>query len=494
MVYTTGRARIRHAQSGEIYEIDAADIVFNELDAEERSMGAEVTYVASVDHPQLGQLVWNLWEYPVGAENDRDTDIGEHELLSNIDFGLDSPTIAEERDERVQQLIDWFAERYEDPVHEMPHNSREGGYQYIYGGPYDAHDELSNNFPDVDEAIINAAVEELESDGVVDWAPVHSDEAMDEFYESMRGAEDDDNVVTELERLIDAAPAPQTDPIFSIMANGVVGLLESPDTSDAPGGDLVLEELRAVSTALLETLDGTNSHTVLLEAAGHYNEALQANSFSIQRLYARGVRFQNLVSEIDVLIKKGDLPPPPEGTRSDLNSMLDLHAAYVMSQPAGRDLAEAAERFQQVPENAAMMKSAAQEIRDAVENASGLFTDEVRAMVTTAVNDIGRGPQPQRSDQVAGTTLGNLGISLIKCVREQGINTLVGGAITTSAVGAATITSGAAGIDAVWAFLVANAQAFHFFAGALGTDLGWAEPMSRIFERLSMISLNANKK
>ena len=73
MVYVQGTARIRHAETAEIYEIDADQIDFEAVASDERGMGPETTYSAVVVHPQLGQLLWNLWEYPVGAENHRET-------------------------------------------------------------------------------------------------------------------------------------------------------------------------------------------------------------------------------------------------------------------------------------------------------------------------------------------------------------------------------------------------------------------------------------
>ena len=88
MVHVHGKARIRHAETGEVYEITPDMIDFQSVGSEERSMGAETTYSAVVDHPQLGQLVWSIWEYPEGAENDRETDVGQHELLENVDFEL----------------------------------------------------------------------------------------------------------------------------------------------------------------------------------------------------------------------------------------------------------------------------------------------------------------------------------------------------------------------------------------------------------------------
>lgn len=39
-------------------------------------MGLELHYEAVVEHPELGKIVWGLWEYPVGIENYQKTDAG----------------------------------------------------------------------------------------------------------------------------------------------------------------------------------------------------------------------------------------------------------------------------------------------------------------------------------------------------------------------------------------------------------------------------------
>lgn len=72
---------------------------------------------------------------------------------------------------QVDLMIEWFRDRYEDPVHELPYNSREGGYQWINGGPFHAQDVLEGNFGSVVsyETIMNA-VEELERESW-EWTP-----------------------------------------------------------------------------------------------------------------------------------------------------------------------------------------------------------------------------------------------------------------------------------------------------------------------------------
>lgn len=65
-------------------------------------------------------------------------------------------------EEKTAVMRNWFLEKYEDPAQHTPYNSREGGYQYIYGGPYEAAEELEGEFGDaVEEEIIANLAEEL---------------------------------------------------------------------------------------------------------------------------------------------------------------------------------------------------------------------------------------------------------------------------------------------------------------------------------------------
>ena len=59
----------------------------------------------------------------------------------------------------------WFYQNYEDPVHNCPYISSEGGYQYIHGGPYDAREELEQEFSGVgDEDVIEGLANELDDE------------------------------------------------------------------------------------------------------------------------------------------------------------------------------------------------------------------------------------------------------------------------------------------------------------------------------------------
>ena len=85
--------------------------------------------------------------------------------------------------EKIELMAVWFRSNYEDPVERTPYETAEGGYQWIWGGPYDAREELSEKFEGiVPDAWIEEAVEEVESDGLTDWAPKPKPEDYDDSW------------------------------------------------------------------------------------------------------------------------------------------------------------------------------------------------------------------------------------------------------------------------------------------------------------------------
>lgn len=94
-----------------------------------------------------------------------------------------------ERQSRIDFLTSWFYENYKDPAYLLPHESKEGGYQWIYGGPCDAHEELTNRFPEEPEEIIESAVKEIESGGLFDWSPDPKSENYDDKNKSTHNSD-----------------------------------------------------------------------------------------------------------------------------------------------------------------------------------------------------------------------------------------------------------------------------------------------------------------
>lgn len=71
----------------------------------------------------------------------------------------------------VDQMVEWFKSGYMDPANGVPFDSREGGYIYVGGGPYDALDVLSQEYPDALPDELEDAATELEHEST-EWVRV----------------------------------------------------------------------------------------------------------------------------------------------------------------------------------------------------------------------------------------------------------------------------------------------------------------------------------
>ena len=86
-----------------------------------------------------------------------------------------------EVEDQREKMQEWFYENYEDPVERTPYESAEGGYIYIWGGPYDAHEELGIFYSFVDESLIEDLASDLSSD-CPEWTGKESPEDYDDSY------------------------------------------------------------------------------------------------------------------------------------------------------------------------------------------------------------------------------------------------------------------------------------------------------------------------
>ncbi|MGE3335225.1 MAG: HEPN-associated N-terminal domain-containing protein [Rhodospirillaceae bacterium] len=75
------------------------------------------------------------------------------------------------RDEAIRTIREWFLENFEDPAESTPYESAEGGYQYIWGGPYETRDIIENIFADsASDDLVTDAIAHLERISSI-WVP-----------------------------------------------------------------------------------------------------------------------------------------------------------------------------------------------------------------------------------------------------------------------------------------------------------------------------------
>jgi hypothetical protein len=88
-------------------------------------------------------------------------------------FGMSRETFEQmDEEEQREAMVEWFHQNFEDPANSTPWDGENKEYMYLWGGPYDANEQLSDKFGNiVSDELIETVAKEIENDGIVDWAP-----------------------------------------------------------------------------------------------------------------------------------------------------------------------------------------------------------------------------------------------------------------------------------------------------------------------------------
>lgn len=462
--YASGKAIIKHADSGVEYEIDADDLVWDEnTDDDERGMGWEIHHTAVVHHDALGELTWYVSEYPEGAENDKETDVGPHTLIRNFDFGLGAMAEGGAQPS-LREMLDWFHANYEDPAVRTPYESREGGYQWIWGGPFDAREVLSDQYPEAADDLIERAVTRIEQDGITDWAPTERPGDYDDEPDI-----DDEGAPDGLGELI---PAQASGIQFGVQPSGKIGIvLALLSASEARGLEPLLDEARRAAETLIVRLQGSNAHVDLLDVSERYHAALE-DELSIARLYAVGLRLENARALLGRAVSEGRLPELPSDTEELLATLLQLHGNIIAGTKEGRELLANAETYARSSADTATLCQKTQQVIAAIAAQPKLIEADTLIVVSELADGMGSGPRADRTAEVGTTTTSNLLNAVIRVAAFGGLAAVTPG-IEVSIPGqfASAITTEL--INGAWSFLSTNIHLLREFAAVAGPDLNW---------------------
>lgn len=124
-----------------------------------------------------------------------------------------SALVRADRDTQVAVMRQWFYDNFEDPAENTPYESREGGYQFIWGGPYDPKEQLVDEFGSaVADEVIEELADEL-SDIAIEWSAHPSSSDIDDyFFESIakdsKHLDEFQNSIVGVQRLLAAKVEP----------------------------------------------------------------------------------------------------------------------------------------------------------------------------------------------------------------------------------------------------------------------------------------------
>lgn len=190
--FCRGTAIIEQNETGLRFSLNANLIRFEIIEAKYDSRCMLYLHRATINHEVLGELSWELHEYPHQPQNYKHTIVGTNNtIINNFEFGLEHVAFIDysedpfdeeiynsldwsklTEDEKIRWMIIWFHHMFEEPSFQTPYTT-EDGYKFHLGGPYICYEELNSKFTNFSSStIINQAAHRIETMMAIDeWAP-----------------------------------------------------------------------------------------------------------------------------------------------------------------------------------------------------------------------------------------------------------------------------------------------------------------------------------
>ena len=137
------------------------------------------------------------------------------------------------RDTQLEVMRIWFYSNYEDPVHNTPYESAEGGYIYIWGGPYNPEEELQDEFSElIEDQVIQELTKELR-DISFEWTRHCDDDDVDDYlFESILQTTEhyksfDEAIASVQQLLMQGITFPNEKYLLRLLYGNVITILET---------------------------------------------------------------------------------------------------------------------------------------------------------------------------------------------------------------------------------------------------------------------------
>ncbi|MBL1404832.1 MAG: hypothetical protein COC00_002520, partial [Rhizobiales bacterium] len=240
------------------------------------------------------------------------------------------------------------------------------------------------------------------------------------------------------------------------------------------------DEIIAMRGVILEALDdlknacaGTNAYAPLVGVVQKYNDEISsdAGNLSIDKLYAYGIRLENTRERLKQEIASGDYPEMAVSISESLDTVVALHGPTILSTKRGNVLVERARKYNSSVRGDEAYKEKAKELAELFANNLNLIERNSSELITEINNDIGEGPNPERSTELAKTANGNL---LSTSAKIAG-GAVLGGAFSGSTMGVDIIASGSGLIDVAYFFLLDNQVLLREFGAVAGQEMKWLD-------------------
>jgi hypothetical protein len=266
-----------------------------------------------------------------------------------------------------------------------------------------------------------------------------------------RFSADAQNLIKVLQRALGEAgvapeiPAQGFGPHFEIGDDGII-TFAPPAALDQQGNNLARltkmhPSLRELSRVLNSALGkGNVPHSYLLARSEAYHELIDQDIERIDfaLLYIAGVRLANAEK---AAAGDNELPSLPSPVRETIDSLLQLHGTFMLASVEGIEAIAAEQRYQRTRQEEVEYRAAAVDFARSLQNQPMVVDPKVASTILSAVEEIGKGANPERSGTVATGLMKNVTItfSIAAALGALSTGALASGSASLIAVAGAAV-------------------------------------------------------
>tara|TARA_R110000868_G_scaffold29800_5_gene110662 strand:+ start:5385 stop:6605 length:1221 start_codon:yes stop_codon:yes gene_type:complete len=239
--------------------------------------------------------------------------------------------------------------------------------------------------------------------------------------------------------------------------------------------EALLPELISATKLFLVGIRGGNAYGELEEIAEKYLEliSMPIDQINSGRVWAVGLRLESWASSVQRNIQNGFLPELENNQKAALDSLLGLHAPFIMSTRTGRVMFERSSEYHRNEVEDEGFRKVSNLLVNVIRNSSLLISSEVIEEVSQINSAIGIGPRPERFIVAAKTTDQNLLATIAKNAIGFFAATSFAGVLGQSQMFQGTLHQIGGGLDQSILFFVNNYDDLKLFAAGAGQEMAW---------------------
>lgn len=241
------------------------------------------------------------------------------------------------REPAVKAMVNWFHSNYQDPVNRLPYNGREGGYQWLHGGPYNASEELLDEFSSLySDEWIDEAIEIVEQEGIHDWDNTKVQDPDPDYFEN-EVIQINESTQSEFVTFVENTPQQEIGANVAIVDGKVMMATLSPEENNPNRTILenlhsdLLKKAKATANLILPT---DNQYPNLGLEVSKYVELVheELDGLNTTVLFITGA---DLKAEYETLLqsiekdKYDEYPELPQKIRSSIRKLLEAHSRFI---------------------------------------------------------------------------------------------------------------------------------------------------------------------